>query len=1019
MSRVEGCVPVIPVLQPGSAARRYRGWLGPLMFLAASCCAMSAHATSSFGPTGYTNKSGGAGCSAGGCHTPTKQGTATISGPTSLTIGSSTGISVSFTSLAEGSGVKMGLNVATSDPGTQLSESAANLYIDDFGELAHTQTGGALATSNASGAAGYSFTYTMPANAVVGSVHTIYAVARMGNSWNHAAELQITATAPPKADQAPLTGLFNGSANPGAINVGDAGTLSTSGGSGTGTVSYVSNNGACAISGTTLTAATAGGCTVTVTKEGDADYNPATDLLSITIDKASQAPLSVTASPASVGVGGTSTLSTSGGSGTGLVSYTSDTSHCSISGNMLTGVSIGSCMVTATKAADTNFLAATAAVVVSVGSALQDQAPLTVLFNGSANPPPANVGSSGTLSVSGGSGIGSVSFFSNGAACSISGSTLSAVAMGSCQIIATKAGDTNYNSASDTLTLSVGKANQAPLTVNASPATLLPGATSVLSATGGSGTGALSFASSNANCTISGNVLTAVALGNCTVTATKAEDATYLSSSATTEVIVGVARTITRRAYFVNPGRFTQQASLLRFINTASQANEIAIEARDDEGTLAPGLTLALGAGESTLLTAQNLEQGAPAKGLSGKLGTGIGRWQLTATSQSGFELVSLLLAENLLSNTSELAPDPGSRLWFARPVDRAPMTTLVRIVNPNPAPGTFTLIGIDDGGQAAPGGSAKIALVGRGGGLLTSADLEKGNAEKGILGGFGNGAGNWRVVISTGLPRTATALSLLRSDTGLVSNLSSVAPQLPDGRYFVAYARGATGSGAQSMLRITNQTGQSGNVVVSGIDDQGGAAPGGTVRIPIGARKSTLVSVDDLESGNSEKGYKGALGDGQGDWQLTLNAGSTSIAVMHLVRTPDGFLTSVNTLAARVQQQTQVWMFNSPAYSQVSLLRLVNRSNAAGTVEISATDDAGSPAPGGVVSVTMVARGSRLLSATDLEQGNPARGISGALGDGSGRWRLSLSSSLDIRAMSLIRSPAGHITNISAVAEE
>jgi uncharacterized protein YhjY with autotransporter beta-barrel domain len=64
-------------------------------------------------------------------------------------------------------------------------------------------------------------------------------------------------------------------------------TLSTAGGSGTGSVTYVVTTGSCAISGTTLTASSsAGSCVVTATKAGDATYSAASATVTITVTAA-------------------------------------------------------------------------------------------------------------------------------------------------------------------------------------------------------------------------------------------------------------------------------------------------------------------------------------------------------------------------------------------------------------------------------------------------------------------------------------------------------------------------------------------------------------------------------------------------------------------------------------------------------------------------------------------------------------------------------------------------------------
>ena len=86
--------------------------------------------------------------------------------------------------------------------------------------------------------------------------------------------------------------------------------------------------------------------------------------------------------------------------------------------------------------------------------------------------------------------------------------------------------------------------NQASLHAFAMPATMLTGTTGALSASGGSGSGAVSFkvVSGAPSCSIAGTALHALAFGECTVVATKAGDGTFLP--ATAEVGVRVVDTL-------------------------------------------------------------------------------------------------------------------------------------------------------------------------------------------------------------------------------------------------------------------------------------------------------------------------------------------------------------------------------------------------------------------------------------------------------------------------------------------
>ena len=84
------------------------------------------------------------------------------------------------------------------------------------------------------------------------------------------------------------------------------------------------------------------------------------------ITQAAQGVLTLTVTPLSSTVGKAVTLSTTGGSSTGAVTYsvTNGTARgCTVSGTSLKVASAGTCIVTATKAADTNFSAVSSAAV--------------------------------------------------------------------------------------------------------------------------------------------------------------------------------------------------------------------------------------------------------------------------------------------------------------------------------------------------------------------------------------------------------------------------------------------------------------------------------------------------------------------------------------------------------------------------------------------------------------------------------------------------------------------------------
>ena len=93
-------------------------------------------------------------------------------------------------------------------------------------------------------------------------------------------------------------------------------------------------------------------------------------------------------------------------------------------------------------------------------------------------------------------------------------------------------------------------------------------------------------------------------------------------------------------------------------------------------------------------------------------------------------------------------------------------------------------------------------------------------------------------------------------------------------------------------------------------------------------------------------------------------------------------------------------------------VVRVINRSDQAGEVSIVAVDDAGVRfAP---LSLAIGGREARQFTAADLERGAPAKGIEAGLGRPSqGDWRLSLTSSLDIQVLGLLRGADGFVASL------
>ena len=145
-------------------------------------------------------------------------------------------------------------------------------------------------------------------------------------------------------------------------------TLGTSGG-GTGTVTYsVTPTNLCRIAGGVLTASGAGTCTVTARKATTPTATTAT--LPVVFILADQAALRITNTSLSTGRANSFQVTTSGGSGSGAVSYAvtlGANSACNINpttGVLTSGVAGSTCSVTVTKAASSLYNATTSTAVV-------------------------------------------------------------------------------------------------------------------------------------------------------------------------------------------------------------------------------------------------------------------------------------------------------------------------------------------------------------------------------------------------------------------------------------------------------------------------------------------------------------------------------------------------------------------------------------------------------------------------------------------------------------------------------
>lgn len=334
-------------------------------------------------------------------------------------------------------------------------------------------------------------------------------------------------------------------ANPAAPVYAPGGTFTvsaTGGASGNPVVFASTTAGVCTVTGGTVTIVSAGSCGLTANQAGNASYSAAPQaILNVSIGLAGQTITNFTANPAApvFAPNGTFSVSATGGASTSPVVFASTTPGiCTVSGSTVTMVSGGSCGLTADQAGDSNYSAAPQ-VTLNVTIGLASQA----ITNFIANPAAPVYAPNGTFSVSatgGASGNPVVFASTTPAVCTLSGSTVTMVAAGSCSLTANQIGNASYTAAPQvTLAVSIGLATPAitwiaPLQrIVGEPAFDLPVPTST-------SPGAFTYTSSNtAVATVSGRTVTIVGPGTTTLTASQAATPNYTTGSATTTLQVG------------------------------------------------------------------------------------------------------------------------------------------------------------------------------------------------------------------------------------------------------------------------------------------------------------------------------------------------------------------------------------------------------------------------------------------------------------------------------------------------
>jgi streptogramin lyase len=203
----------------------------------------------------------------------------------------------------------------------------------------------------------------------------------------------------------------------------------------------------CSISGGVVSFVGVGTCVIDANQAGSATYNPAPQVQqSFVVGKAAQTVSFTSSAPVSATVGGapyTPVATSTSGLTAALTIDATSSSICSISGGVVSFVGVGTCVIDANQAGNTNYNAAPQVQqTFSVGKGSQ-----TIAFASTA---PSNAvvgGPTYTVAATATSGLAVAFTGATPSICTVAGSTVSFVATGACVINANQSGNGSYNAA--------------------------------------------------------------------------------------------------------------------------------------------------------------------------------------------------------------------------------------------------------------------------------------------------------------------------------------------------------------------------------------------------------------------------------------------------------------------------------------------------------------------------------------------------------------------------------------------
>ena len=222
-----------------------------------------------------------------------------------------------------------------------------------------------------------------------------------------------------------------------------------------------------------------------------------------------------------------------------------------------------------------------------------------------------------------------------------------------------------------------------------------------------------------------------------------------------------------------------------------------------------------------------------------------------------------------------------------------------------------------------------------------------------------------------------------------------------------VAFLPAASREPAQrGILRLANRRNRQTTISITAFDDTGRRF--GPIALPLEAGHTAELSSSDIEQGNPIKGIPRGIGSGEGDWRLVIRSAAELHATAY-AETADGLRSPLAQVPQSPDGSRFVPLFPGTQSDAPGSLRLSNPGAEPAEATILARDDTGRAAE---VSVALPPGTSRWLTALDMESG---KGVLGALGAGTGDWRLALHAPAPVQALAVSANNTGTLTSLTS----